>query len=61
MVELADLGEQSDTFADAVAALKHLENVTEALENKAINLKPQPSITEVSENLQRLLKPFRAN
>ncbi len=55
--ELANLGEPAETFGQAVTALKSLELITQRLEDVSENLKPKPTLKEVSENLSMLFKP----
>jgi hypothetical protein len=49
--ELVGLDECSNTFAEAIAALKHLEAITAHLKEVSDNLKPQPSLIEVLANI----------
>lgn len=51
IVELAGLDESSETLGEAIAALKHLEVITEHLNQVSENLKPKPSLSEVLANL----------
>lgn len=55
IVELAGLDECSDTFAEAIAALKHLEAITKHLNAVGDDLKPKPSLNEVLFSLNERL------
>lgn len=53
IIDLAELGEGSQTFGDAISALKHLEVVTEYLTTASEDLKPEPSLNEVLANINK--------